>query len=72
MKGEYDKALADFEEAIANDRVIDRSFQVPAEVCSNSALVSAERDGYSGLRRSLVEVFSEAVSSIHNHAIERD
>ena len=48
------------ESRIANNVVIFRSFQVPVEVCCNSAIVSAERDGYFGLRQSLAGVFGAA------------
>ena len=41
------------ESRIAIYLVIHRGFQVPVEVCCNSAIVSAERYGYFGLRRSL-------------------
>ena len=51
------------ESRIANNVVIFRSFQVPVEVCCNSAIVSAERDGYFGLRQSLTRDFAEAVYS---------
>ena len=43
------------ESRIAIDLVTHRGFQVPVEVCCNSAIVLAERDGYFGLRRSLLE-----------------
>ena len=38
--------------------MIHRSMSAPVEVCCNSAIVSAERDGYFGLRRSLAGVFA--------------
>ena len=52
------------ESRIANDRVIHRSFQVPVQACLHSAIVSAERDGYFGLRQSLSEVLGDATSSL--------
>ena len=35
---------------------------MPVEVCCNSAIVLAERDGHFGLRQSLIGVFLKAVS----------
>ena len=43
--------------------VIHRGFQVPVEACCNSAIVSAKRDGYFGLRQSLAGVFDKPESS---------
>jgi len=58
------------ESRIANHRGIHRSFQVSVEVCCNSAIVSAERDGYFGLRQSLAGDFDKALASWIENVIE--